>query len=403
MTGTPKRRRARLRVGWPARFTPVTLHGLTAEARIMESRAREVFTPHLPVSTSDRLHGRDPEVLRSVEALNTPGLQVALCGPAGIGKSSVANVVAAVREGATTVAATVKRCDRSDTFETIVLKPLADAGVDVLRVESVLQVAETRKADARLANVGAGLERQRTTSATYRPDASMGPAQAAEHLARSAGLLVIDDVHTVPEDERLKIAVLGKHLGECGSGLKLLVVGTARSATELLGSAAVAREVCLGVLPAEDLHELVDTGVRALGMTVDDSVVRAIADLSGGYPHFAQLLGLKCVEAAIGTGRKHIAEPDLRLAAATALEDADHNLKRAYADADCPDLLAVIAGIPATPFTLEDLRGAGGPNRLPDRVVSADGSTVIQRIDRGLYQLRDVRMRGYIRIRHLLF
>lgn len=403
MTGTPERRgRARLRVRRPERFTPGDFYGLTAEARVVESRAREVFTPHQPIFESNRLHGRDPEVQRMIQALNTPGLHVVLCGPDGIGKTSVANVVAELMRKATTTRTTVKRCDGSDTFETIVQEPLAAVGVDVLRVESVLQVAETHKAEARLANVGGGRERQRTTSATYRPDATMGPAEAATHLNGSAGLLVIDDVHTVREEERHKVAAFGKHLGESKSGLKLLAVGTARSATDLFGTASKVREVCLSTLCPQDVHELVTTGVEALGMTVDESVIAAIAELSAGLPQFAHLLGLTCVETAIGTGRKHIAERDLPLAVATAVADADPALKLAYEEANCPNVLTRVASVPHTPFTLDDLRADGGPARLPDRIVSDDGTTIVQRTDRGVYRFSDARMRSYVRIRHLL-
>ena len=61
----------------------------------------------------------------------------------------------------------------------------------------------------------------------------------------------------------------------------------------------------------------------------------------------------------------------------------------------------MIAGLPQNPFTLKDLSAAGGPDRLPDRIVSADGTTVIQRIERGIYRFSDVRMRAYVRIRHV--
>lgn len=404
MTGSPERRlRARLRVRRPDRFMPGYFYGLTEEARIVESGAREVFTPHRPIFHGLLLHGREPEVMRIVQALNTPGLQVVLSGPNGIGKSSVANVVAELMRQATTTASSVRRCDSTDTFETILQKPLAAAGVDVLRVESVLEETEARKADIGMAKVGTSRERQRMTSVTYRPDAKMGPAEAAEHLAPLSGLLVIDDLHTVSDDVRHKFVVLGKHLTECKSRLKLLLVGTTPSAIDLLGPAgSTIREVHLGTLTSRDLHLLITTGAQTLGMTIEEPVILAIIDLSAGFPHFAHLLALKCTESAIGAGRTHIVESDLRMAMATALEDADRSLGQIYDGANCPELLEVIAGLPHDQFTLDDLRKAGGPGQLPDQVVSDDGKTILRQGERGVYQFTDARMRSYVRIRHLL-
>lgn len=80
------------------------------------------------------LFGRQTEVQKLVEALNTPGQHVLLYGERGVGKSSLANVAAELMSIVVKRKLFFKSCDRSDTLETILQRPLAAVGADLTRV-----------------------------------------------------------------------------------------------------------------------------------------------------------------------------------------------------------------------------------------------------------------------------
>ncbi|MFJ9782494.1 hypothetical protein ACIRSS_23135 [Amycolatopsis sp. NPDC101161] len=395
-------RRARLRVRRPDRLVPGLLHGLTAEARILESRAREIFTPHRPLAAHERQYGRYEETMQVVGALNTPGLHVVLRGSAGIGKTSLMNSVVATMAAAKNMSNTVVRCDSSDTFETIVAESLAKAGIDVLRVESVVKETRKTKVDANIPHIGIGTERQYETYATYRPDARMGPAEAARYLVGQSFILAIDDTHAVPEAERHKLAVFVKHLGESGSGVKVLFAGVASSAIDLIGpgGGAALADVCLTRISSQDICDLIQSGFEMLGITIDESIPAAVADLCDGYPQLAQLLGLNCAEGVIREGRTHVVAQDLRLASVDAVRGVDRTLVHTYEHAREPTLLELVAGLPAAPFTLADLAKGGWVSPMPGWAVGE--SAIFRQVDTNTYEFTDPRMRSYIRIRHLL-
>jgi hypothetical protein len=91
---------------------------------ILASKARDVFTPFQPLKNSDMLVGRTSEVQAAVEALNTPGRHVVLCGEPLSGRTSLATAIAAVLKARATINYTIKWCDHGDTFESVFERPL---------------------------------------------------------------------------------------------------------------------------------------------------------------------------------------------------------------------------------------------------------------------------------------
>ncbi|MFC6091835.1 ATP-binding protein [Saccharothrix lopnurensis] len=384
--------------------------GLSHEAAIVASRVREVFTPHQPIQPGEMLAGRQDEVRKLVEALNTPGQHSLLYGDRGVGKSSLANVVMHTAALATTSGYYTKRCDHTDTFETIFRKPLADAGLDVRRVEYTTQETDTRKKGVTVFDAGVEWERQSNLAATYRPGAVVGAADAAAHLARLRGYMLIDELDVVADPvARRKVAELIKHLSDAGAGFKLMLVGIAGTAADLTGAHPSVqrslRETRLHRMPSDDLRRIVQAGGRALGLTFEDGVTAEIARLSAGYPHFTHLLALKCAENAISTERSTVGPDVLPLAMSTAVEDAEGTLRHAYAESTrSPSgayraLLVAAAALDTDEFTTAQLRAAvGDPSAALRRLASDDGLTVLRRVTRGVYRFSDPRMRSYIRI-----
>src|SRR5438445_1453592 len=56
------------------------------------------FTPHKPIQLRDQIAGRIGLIQRAMDSLNTEGLQPMLYGERGVGKTSVARVLAVIAE-----------------------------------------------------------------------------------------------------------------------------------------------------------------------------------------------------------------------------------------------------------------------------------------------------------------
>jgi Cdc6-like AAA superfamily ATPase len=381
---------------------------------------RNVFTPHQPISERQLLFGRQEELRALLETINTPGQHVLLYGERGVGKSSLANVVAHAAELATKKTLHFKRCDRSDVFATIVSGPLRHVGADL----TLTQVSETSGYNSEgalsvgLLNVRGQLARQ--VVASYQASGQLSPSSVAEALAGIDGLLIVDEAEAISGGaDRRKLAELIKLLSDSGSVFKVMVVGIAQTGGELTAAhpsvQRCLRETKLRRMTDSELREIVVGGAKALDLGFEPEVVNAIVSLSAGYPHFTHLLALKCAEDAIVAGRKSVDRADLNAALERAVSDAEGTLRRIYEDSARStsdayrQILAAAAAIGPHEFTSVELRDAyervtgdtisqGSLNNYFQRLVSRDGKTILRRTGQGHYRFEDPRMASYVRI-----
>lgn len=390
-------------------------HDLEDEAKIAASRVREVFTPHQPVQPGRDLAGRDREHRKIVGALNTPGQHAMITGEHGVGRSSLANVAGHTYAQATAWRLFSKQCDHVDSFESILYAPLREAGLDSLVIEYVREDVTTKKGEFGASTIAkGGRERQTGSAVTYRPNKEIGASVAAGYLAERLWCVLIDGLERVHDLVALyKLAELAKQLSDRAANLKLLLVGDAATANHLAAIPHVVQlplhVANLALMCEDDLRDIVTRGGDELGLSFDDEVSTAIAWASAGYPHFTHLVALRCAEHAILSGRRRIERSDLARAMTAAAEDADNTLRHQYATSvgqqeNRGAVLMAAASLDDNEFTTPQLRlaldGQLDPTGPLRQLVSDDGSTVLRRIDRGVYEFTDPRMRSYVRLAH---
>lgn len=403
------------------------LFGLSREHLIRRSGVRDVFTPHQPIHSEKFFFGREAQIQKIIEQINTPGQHALLYGDRGVGKSSLANVASEVlfkymiRGGMYT-----KRCDSSTRFADVVEEPLRDAGFD----PSLSETRETHKqggrAGLKVPFADAGINSDRETSQTYRAlPSDLSPSMVASRLAGGSGLLLVDEADAIAgTEEKRKLAELVKLLSDSGSGFKLLITGIAETGGELTGGhpsvGRCLKETKLERMKSDELALIVREGATKIRLQFDDEVIDAIVRLSAGYPHFTHLLALKCAEDAVAEKRNRVHLNDLQNAMRKAVEDAEGSLRRAYDDAarsSGTEMYTVIllaaakaaSKLGRTEFNSEALRreitAATGVaitqnslNNYLRRLVSDTNESVLRRVSKGVYCFVDPRMPSFIRI-----
>ena len=401
---------------------PQDVFGLRRERAIAAKKVRHVFTPHQPISNVELLYGRRHEVRMLIEHMNTPGQHAILYGERGVGKSSLANVVANLFLGSITGGHPyIKRCDSADTFESIVEEPLQDAEPKFGLTQVERQRNRGRKAGLKLPIAEAGLDSAQQVKETYSYNRPLSPSAVAKAMKGLQGILLIDEADAIsnPHDHA-KLAEMIKHLSDSGASFKVLVVGIAETGEALTaGHPSVQRclkETRLGRMTDDELRQIVDGGAEKLGLRFESDAIDAIVRLSSGYPHFTHLLALKCAEEAVASGRDTISRDDLPAAMSLAVEDAAGTLRRVYDDAVTSAatemyraVVIAAASIGQVEFTAQELRQAvaqriGRPmsqaalGNYLGRLISWDHGKILRRVATGVYSFDDPRMSSFVRI-----
>ena len=310
------------------------------EQRISESKVRDVFTPSSTIKLETFLVGRDAELRRIVGHLSTPGGHVVIFGDRGVGKSSLANVVAqhfVERFGKENVFR--HRCSPRDRFVDILAMPLMATGIQVDTTEISGAHEQSGKAEIGVVVAKADISSKRTSTEKKVPShvASL-PSWVVRTIGTRRALLVIDEVDLLNEQTVVSdLAVLIKHLSDDDSPFKLCLVGVARTVGDLLaGHASALRsltELKLRRLNDGELREIIQDGANRLSLRFSDEVVSEIVNVSTGYPYFTHLIALKCAEEAISEKRLRIDPSHIHIALKLAAENAESSLRINYFEA----------------------------------------------------------------------
>src|SRR5262245_4364266 len=88
------------------------------DAALIHHNASKVFTPATPIKVRELFAGRKQQITKVLDAVNQPGLHAVLFGERGVGKTSLANVIALIASTETKLVACRINCESSDTFTT---------------------------------------------------------------------------------------------------------------------------------------------------------------------------------------------------------------------------------------------------------------------------------------------
>lgn len=261
----------------------------------------QAFTPGAPVDDFELFAGRIPQAQDVINAVAQKGQHVGLYGERGVGKTSLANVLAGFFQVADLAIMRPAKinCHTEDTFGSLWRNVFRELDVD-------LKESET-----------------------------LSPDDVRYTLARldPPGLIVIDELDRLADDDALTLlADTVKALSDHAVRSTLVLVGVARSMAELIGEhESIARAVVKIHMPRmsmDELREIMERGCEKCQLTATADAVNHIAVLSRGLPHFTHLLGLHAGQRVVADDRSEIALDDVASSIPTAV--AKHLVETDY-------------------------------------------------------------------------
>jgi hypothetical protein len=271
------------------------------------AKATEVFTPGSPIEGLNLFSGRFEQVSDILNAYNTRGQHVALYGERGVGKTSIANILAdalAQRPGASRPTSVRVGCTSSDLYYEVWMSIFKKIGIEH--------------------DIATGLQ----------------PEHVRERLAslEHSTLIVVDEFDRIKDEETTTLfADTIKLLSDEPTRATILLVGVADSIDGLVGDhksvGRALRQVQIPRMAPHELEGIITTGAKAIGLKVTQPQLEQIASLSEGLPHYTHSMGLYAAQRAIENDRDQFIDDDIETAKSMTVRKAQRSILTAYSAA----------------------------------------------------------------------
>lgn len=273
----------------------------------------ESFSPSAPIDRRDVFAGRRDKLAALNTVMRQRGQHAVIYGERGVGKTSLASIVADVARGEEFFTAHVI-CDSSDDFNTIWGKIFEEINVI---------------ADGELGNA----------MQYVRSPGEITPNEIRLVLRRltssSSVLIFIDEFDQISQRGVKKLfADTIKILSDQAIRATIVPVGVGDSVTDLIDEhASIARaliQVQMPRLPLQERREIMDKGLAAAGMTIAVRAANRIAYLSQGLPHYVHRLAQQAGLAAVGRKSLEVSLCDVDFAIKVVVTDTQESVSKDY-------------------------------------------------------------------------
>lgn len=281
------------------------------------------FSPGAPIDEWDLFAGRSKQVTDVLNAINQRGVHVILYGERGVGKTSLANVLAQfLRQVQHKDVTLVKvNCDGTDNFPKLWRKVFREISV---------QVAE-RKAGFREQQSVESIRLDQTVEEDLTPDDVRYTLQGLG----TQTIIVMDEIDRIGTKKTTTLlADTIKGLSDHSVPSTVMMVGVADSVDELIAEhRSIERSLVQTPMPRmsrDELFEILDKGLQKVEMSIEPNAKVHIARLSQGLPHYTHLLGLHSAQNAAFRASDRVEMVDVENAINRAVEKTNQSIISAY-------------------------------------------------------------------------
>ncbi len=296
-----------------------------SEERMKKSAmVAQAFSPSAPIDEYSLFAGRIQQIQEVVNAVAQKGQHAIIYGERGVGKTSLANVLSDTLQnlGLASGNSVIVNCDGKTTFSSL--------WHQILRSITLID----RKAKMGFTS---GTTDRKVSLEALLPEGDEVAPDDIRFLFQgiSVPTVIIDEMDRIKDQETTTlIADTVKTLSDHSIGTTLILVGVADSVggliTEHRSIERALVQISMPRMSNEELFEIIDNGLGAVGMTIETEAKQQIAKLSQGLPHFTHLLGQYAGQHAAESGRNKVDMEDVTAAITVAVSKADHTIVSAY-------------------------------------------------------------------------
>lgn len=279
------------------------------------------FSPSAPIDRKALFAGRSSQILEAINAFHQRGQHAVIFGERGVGKTSLGNVLLeTLGPQVNTPACGAVNCDQTTTFDSLWKTIFHEMPLSSLRV-SDRTATEDNAEKGSLADLLPG-------EAT--PDAIRAILQRIDK-----SVILIDEVDRIDDrDTTTLLADTIKNLSDHSVECTIILAGVADSVDTLISEHESVQRALVQIrmprMSRAELFEIIEKGLKACGMTIDEDAKRRIEHLSQGLPHYAHLLALHSAQAAATEDRLNVQTEDTQRAIEKALQQAQESVARDY-------------------------------------------------------------------------
>lgn len=286
-----------------------------------------VFSPSAPINKQDLFAGRTEQLNDVITAINQRGQHVVMYGERGVGKTSLASILAEFigRAGLQRIQSGTINCDATDDFSTLWRKIFREMSYPIERSGIGFNAENTREHINMAQVLNSHMQTEEVT-----------PDDVRFVLSRiGRATIIIDEIDRI-QDRRTTtlLADTIKTLSDHSAETTLVLVGVADSVDQLIQEHRSVERALVQIhmprMSPEELYEILDKGTHAVGMKISEQSRERIAWLSRGLPHYTHLLGLNASMNAVNHDRSSVDISDVRAALKPAVDKAQQSIRRAY-------------------------------------------------------------------------
>ena len=273
-----------------------------SSAEHLRLRVGQAFSPAAPVARRDLFAGRTKQLESLVDVAFEQGQHAIIYGERGVGKTSLATVLALIFEDDEHKLAVRVNCDATDDFSSLWHKILDELEL-VLEEDGRAIITVNKLRD--------------------KPDLSPNDVRRLlHHVSVERDCIVLIDEFDTMRDEIVTrlFADTIKTLSDQAVPGTLIVIGVADSLDELVTEHGSINRSLVSIhmprMSAEELKDIVRRALHVLTMDIEPEALDLITHVAQGFPHFTHLLGQASARAAIDERRPLITTAD----AITAIE-----------------------------------------------------------------------------------
>jgi len=266
----------------------LAIKGLT-EDRFKEI-IKENLTPAKAISSPQHLKGRAAALLQIDRAFNSPGKHIFIYGDRGVGKTSLAQTAAIIRQSSDADPILVS-CG-SDTF----LTTIRDAVSQAMSSNPAIQKSVSHKVKAGVA--GFGYEWSSSLSRGVVP--TVTSVNEAVDLLKFLGechsrepVIILDEFDQVADDKQRKMCADLLKLVSERAKVRFIICGIGTSIEQLIGAHLSAGRLLspveVGRLTHDARWEIVQRAAEALKVVVAQNFITRIGQISDGFPYYVHL------------------------------------------------------------------------------------------------------------------